>query len=1132
MSNLAPIICDNGTGYSKVGFAGNSDPSFVFPTAIATKGSASSSSNAPAIPSKPGHLASKRGVEDLDFFIGDEALANAKTPGYGVHYPIRHGMIDNWDHMERYWEQTIFKYLRAEPEDHYFLLTEPPLNAPENREQTAEIFFESFNIQGLYIAVQAVLALAASWSSNRVTDRTLTGTVIDSGDGVTHVIPCAEGYVIGSAIKHIPIAGRDISQFVLNLMRERGEMASVPPEDQLRVASKVKENYSYVCQDIVKEFRKYDAEPYKHFERYEGEHTVTGRKYAVDVGYERFLAPEIFFNPEIYSSDFLTPLPEIVDDVIKQSPIDVRRGLYKNIVLSGGSTMFQHFGQRLKRDLKQLVDRRLDASVLASGSLQKSSGVEVDVISHKRQRYAVWFGGSLLASLLTKLSSMSASKSTISALPLAPPTQLLTHNLTPDPRTPSALEFRTDVLATSPSIQRRARLLAGDAHFSYVTPFPVPFPYSIEPPSPSDVPAEADKPSYIEKWLAAREPRIASAPTAPNASLCKYIPELYDNVGEAELLGISETALRDCVPHLDVGDAFTVLGTPELSASEKEEITAGSEAAVAARKDLIEVLSGRAVLMSDTFAPWSVRYSGHQFGSWAGQLGDGRATSILVTANPENPELVSELQLKGSGRTPFSRSADGLAVTRSSVREYLCSEAMHALGIPTTRALALISLPGVPVLRETVESACVLTRVAPSFLRIGSFEALSPPQNIFLFGGGQQAANWDALRLLGIWVARTVLKLPEDAVPRAENATDASDGQENKSAPWGKALVLEVARRNARMVAGWQAYGFMHGVINTDNVSVLGLTIDYGPYAFMDVFDPFHICNHTDEEGRYAYRNQPSNVLFAIRALHTALATLIGAESELGHAVPAGWANAADKEQFTTWRTRGMDELKDELERVYQSETSLNYAELMRKRLALRQAESTDEAKVVRPLLDIMTAQKLDFHGTFRTLTAFRPVMVPASEDAKADSPANAEFDKLVERLLSQAPGGGPNDRDAAKAEWREWLNLYARRIEREATEWGKEMDVERARAGRASNPRFVLRQWLLQEVIGVVEKDSERGRRVLAKVLHMASNPFESWGGEDTADEAQLDAEEREERRFCGFGSTSLLGFQCSCSS
>lgn len=192
-----------------------------------------------------------------------------------------------------------------------------------------------------------MLALAASWSSNKVTDRTLTGCVIDSGDGVTHVIPCAEGYVIGSAIKHIPIAGRDITQFVLNLLRERGETVTIPPEDQLRVAGKIKENYSYVCQDIVKEFRKYDVDPYNMFQRFSGEHSVTGRvspqyavfelsliiilskTYEIDVGYERFLAPEIFFNPEIYSSDFLTPLPEIVDGVIQASPIDVRRGLYK-----------------------------------------------------------------------------------------------------------------------------------------------------------------------------------------------------------------------------------------------------------------------------------------------------------------------------------------------------------------------------------------------------------------------------------------------------------------------------------------------------------------------------------------------------------------------------------------------------------------------------------------------------------------------------------------------------------------------------------------------------------------------------------------------------------------------------------
>ena len=229
----------------------------MFPTAIATASSSaggqSSIGGRPSVPSKPSgmsnsSLVSKRGIDDLDFFIGDEAYANAKT--YQVHQPIRHGVVENWDLMERFWEQSIFKYLRAEPEENYFMLTEPPLNPPENREATAEIMFESFNIKGLYIAVQAVLALAASWTSNKVTDRTLTGTVIDSGDGVTHVIPVAEGYVIGSAIKHIPLAGRDITYFVQQLLRERGESANIPAEDGRRVAEKIKEDYSYVCQDL------------------------------------------------------------------------------------------------------------------------------------------------------------------------------------------------------------------------------------------------------------------------------------------------------------------------------------------------------------------------------------------------------------------------------------------------------------------------------------------------------------------------------------------------------------------------------------------------------------------------------------------------------------------------------------------------------------------------------------------------------------------------------------------------------------------------------------------------------------------------------------------------------------------
>ncbi|CAN9282384.1 unnamed protein product [Alternaria alternata] len=402
-SQTPAVVMDNGTGYSKLGFAGNDSPSFVFPTAIATKGptggSGGSGSGRPAVANKPsyltggagsgGNLSGKRGTEDLDYFIGDEALAAAGGAGYGINYPIRHGQIDNWDLMERFWSNSIFKYLRVEPEDHHFLLTEPPLNPPENREATAEIMFESFNVAGLYIAVQAVLALAASWTSSKVQDRSLTGTVIDSGAGVTHVIPVAEGYVIGSSIKSVPIAGRDITNFVQSLLRERGE-----PDSSLQTAERIKEEYCYVCPDIVKEFARFDRESDDRFKK----HTVNypnGKTTTVDVGYERFLAPEIFFNPEIYSSDFLTPLPTIVDTVIQSSPIDVRRGLYKNIVLSGGSTLYKDFGRRLQRDIRHMVDARIKASEARSGGA-KSGGLDVQVITHKRQRHGPWFGGSLL----------------------------------------------------------------------------------------------------------------------------------------------------------------------------------------------------------------------------------------------------------------------------------------------------------------------------------------------------------------------------------------------------------------------------------------------------------------------------------------------------------------------------------------------------------------------------------------------------------------------------------------------------------------------------------------------------------------------------------------------------------------
>lgn len=383
--HLPAVIIDNGTGYTKMGYAGNTEPQFIVPSAIAVKETAS-------VGGKSTQWIGK-GVEDLDFYIGDEALS---ATSYAVKWPIRHGIVDDWDLMERFWEQAIFKYLRSEPEDHYFLLTEPPLNTPENREYTAEIMFESFNVPGLYIAVQAVLALAASWTSRQVKERTLTGTVIDSGDGVTHVIPVAEGYVIGSCIKHIPIAGRDITYFIQQLLRERE--VGIPPEQSLETAKAIKETYSYVCPDIAKEFAKYDQDPSKWMKRYEGVNAITKQKFGVDVGYERFLGPEIFFHPEFSNPDFTTPISEVVDTVIQNCPIDVRRGLYENIVLSGGSTMFKDFGRKLQRDVKRQVDARLKMSEELSLGRIKPKPIDVQVITHPMQRYAVWFGGSMLAS--------------------------------------------------------------------------------------------------------------------------------------------------------------------------------------------------------------------------------------------------------------------------------------------------------------------------------------------------------------------------------------------------------------------------------------------------------------------------------------------------------------------------------------------------------------------------------------------------------------------------------------------------------------------------------------------------------------------------------------------------------------
>jgi len=376
-----PVVIDNGTGYTKMGYAGNYEPNFIVPSLISMAVAKAGTKTDP--------------VGDLDFFIGAEAAE--KRLNYNIDYPIRHGIVENWDTMEKYWQRCIYQYLCCDPEEHYMLLTEPPLNTPENREYTAEIMFETFNVPGLYIAVQAVLALCASLltkADKGKASSSVTGTVIDSGDGVTHIIPVVDGYVIGSCIKHIPLAGRDVTNFIVQQLRDRGE--NLLPEDALTVAKKIKESYCYVCPDIVKEYEKFDKDPTR-FRVHKGINSKTKEEIKIDVGYERFLGPEIFFSPEIFSSDFTIPLSNVVDTTIQACPIDTRRPLYNYITLSGGSTMFKHFVQRLQRDIGRACQDRFDETKKRYPNVDMKK-IEVKVVTHAFQRFAVWFGGSMLAS--------------------------------------------------------------------------------------------------------------------------------------------------------------------------------------------------------------------------------------------------------------------------------------------------------------------------------------------------------------------------------------------------------------------------------------------------------------------------------------------------------------------------------------------------------------------------------------------------------------------------------------------------------------------------------------------------------------------------------------------------------------
>lgn len=542
--------------------------------------------------------------------------------------------------------------------------------------------------------------------------------------------------------------------------------------------------------------------------------------------------------------------------------------------------------------------------------------------------------------------------------------------------------------------------------------------------------------------------------------------------------------------------------------------------------------------------PWAQLYGGFQFGQWAGQLGDGRAISLFETTTPAPTAAASdpwatrdetqyEVQLKGAGMTPYSRFADGKAVLRSSIREFVVSEALNALGIPTTRALALSLLPHSKVRRETFEPGAIVVRFAQSWVRLGNFDIL------------RARSDRDSIRRLATYVAEEVLggwdRLPA-RLSNPEKPADAPDlerpprgvvGKDEVQGPADAAenrfarMYREVVRRNALTVAKWQAYGFMNGVLNTDNTSIYGLSIDFGPFAFMDNFDPAYTPNHDDHMLRYSYRNQPTIIWWNLVRLGEAVGELLGAGATVDSDkfVVDGVSEGPEADELVARAEKLIEQAGEEYKAVFLAE----YKRLMTARLGLRHFQESDFQDLFSGLLDTMEVLELDFHHTFRRLSYVR-VADLGTEDLRRET-AGVFFHK------EGISATGISDAEA-RERVAKWLEKWRARI---VEDWGVEgeggkrvvepaKEEERMTAMKKVNPSFIPRSFVLDEVIQRVEKGGERD--VLRRVMHMALHPFEEqWDGEKF-EENVYKGDKEEEVRWTGDVPRFQRAMQCSCSS
>ena len=450
--------------------------------------------------------------------------------------------------------------------------------------------------------------------------------------------------------------------------------------------------------------------------------------------------------------------------------------------------------------------------------------------------------------------------------------------------------------------------------------------------------------------------------------------------------------------------------------------------------EFAEVFSGNALV--EGMDSHAACYGGHQFGNWAGQLGDGRAITLGEVVNGSGERLM--LQLKGAGPTPYSRAGDGLAVLRSSVREFLCSEAMFHLGVPTTRALSLC-LTGDEVLRDmfydgraAYEPGAVVCRVAPSFIRFGSFEIFSSRD------------DHDTLRLLADHTIRT--HFPHLGEPSPEVYVE-----------WFR----EVVRTTVEMIVAWQRVGFVHGVMNTDNMSIHGLTIDYGPYGWLDDYDPDWTPNTTDAgQRRYRFGNQPMIGQWNLSKLANAIHPLVGEATPLQEALDS-----------------------------YVAEFNRAWPQMMNDKLGLGPVSGDRDEQLVTDLLELLTSFETDMTLFYRGLAEL-PVSTcvdePATEDALLAPLLHAYYD----------PATLTGD---ARAKTVQWLREYSARLREEGID-----DNARQEGMNQVNPIYVLRNYSAQLAIDDAEKEHDYG--LITELLDVLRNPYDVQPGKERFAEKRPD--------------------------